>query len=120
MSLKSRIKVGGVWYKISFKPDARSLHQDKTTADWAYGWSDYTSKLITVWGGADKDTQQITFFHELAHLIVNGYHIKNIRNEDGTHNEDAIDLFGLGLKEAFDSLGIDILAVVKNEKTESK
>jgi len=109
-----RVKVGGIFYKISFVEDPRTMGPTVNDSHgWCWGLTDFRGKTITVYNDPSKEGQRITFFHELAHAIVDGYHIKNMRDEDGTHNEDAIDLWGVGLAEAFDSLGIDILKIVK-------
>jgi hypothetical protein len=108
-----RVKVGGVHYKINFVADPRVMGPKDCSQGWLYGLTDFRAKTITVYNDPSKAEQQITFFHELAHCIVDAYHIKNMRDEDGSHNEDAIDLLGVGLAEAFTSLGINILDKVK-------
>ena len=114
-----RVKVGGTYFKIVHRPDPRALDPNAVaahTTSWCWGETDYSARTIRLWDGADKDVRAVTFYHELAHAIVDAYHIKSMRNEDGTHDEDNIDRLAVGLKEAMQSLGVDILPRIVDKK----
>lgn len=109
-----KVKAGGVYYKIYFAADPRSFDPNKSVdSGWAWGQTNFINRTIRLYNCPDKHEQRVTFFHELTHAIVDAYHITELSDNDGKHNESNIDLMGLGLKEALESLGIDILEYIK-------
>jgi hypothetical protein len=108
------MKVGGVRYKIKFVSDPRVMGPKDCSQGWCWGLTDYRAKEVTIYKDPSKDEQRVTFYHELGHCILDGYHLKNMRTECGDHDEDAVDLLGVALAEALGSLGVDILDFIKD------
>jgi hypothetical protein len=113
-----KIRVGAVNYKFFFGDEPRRLDPNPDRiSGWLWGETDNREHTIRVYKHpTDKDITAQTFYHELVHAILFEYHIKNMRDEDNSHNEDAVDLLGTALKVSLESLGVDILSHLKDKK----
>jgi hypothetical protein len=113
----TKIKVGGVKYTCYLCADPRALDPDVSESRGIrWGETDFFVHTLRLYNSpTDRPVVAVAFYHELVHAIVNEYHIKNMREVDdpANHNEDAVDLMAVGLKEAMESLGINILDHLK-------
>ena len=107
------VQVAGITVAIEFFSDKRLVATEGYNDGPILGESNESKHTIHIYDSPHPGEVEITFYHELMHQLVGMYHIRDIRNKDGSHVEDSIDLLAVGLQEALSSLGIDIKEYIR-------
>jgi len=110
----SKVQVGGTSFTIILEDSIRDVSLEDG-ASLRLGEIRYKEKEIAIYNSPDDGEFNISIYHELTHAIVNAHHIRSIREKDGSHDEDSVDRFAMGLQEALSSLGINIRHFIKEE-----
>ena len=109
-----KIKIAGVEYTITLVTDPIDVSHDKGSKRMLRGEISHLEcdiRLLVT----NRSHMARTIVHELLHGVIEGYQIRELMDDDGNHREIAINQLSVGLCEAIESIGIDILGQLDSQ-----
>lgn len=100
----SAIRAANVLYSVSLVPEDFGVRED----DGCVGTCNFRKAEIKFVRRPTPRLTAQTILHEIIHAIINGYRIKQLMNDDGDHDEDAVEQLSAGLDEVLTSIGVNI------------
>jgi len=107
-----KIKVCGLPFEVTGVDGGHLVSHNKERTD-LYGEVSYTKESIQIDNTKSIEMMNQTFWHEVMHAIVERLSIRELINEDRSHNEMAIDQIALGVFNVLQS--IDARVIINKE-----
>lgn len=101
-------KVGGSPYTVEFVDGFHKVSHYDESHPGLRGETAYYKFSIRVDSQLPVERQRRTLMHELIHAVIENYHVRELRDEDGKHLETPIDQLAIGLCEALEGLGVEL------------
>jgi len=111
--MNKKIKVARIPWTIKLVPLVTLLSDDDNEY---FGVSKHKEKVIEVAEQGHPNHVNNVLCHEIIHAIVSEYRIAALHDEEGGHDESAVQQLAVGLNEVLTSLGIDLVAVIRGKK----
>ena len=103
-----KIKVCGLPFEVTGVDGGHLVSHNKERTD-LYGEVSYTNESIHIDNTKSIEMMNQTFWHEVMHVIVERLGIRELMDNDRTHNETAIDQLALGVFTVLQSLSSNVI-----------
>ena len=105
-----KIKVCGLPFEVTGVDGGHLVSHKKERTD-LYGEVSYVNESIRIDNTKSLEMINQTFWHEVMHAIVERLGIRELKEDDGNHNEMAIDQLALGVFSVLQSLNRNVIEV---------
>ena len=103
-----KIKVCGLPFEVTGVDGGHLVSHNKERTD-LYGEVSYTNESIHIDNTKSIEMMNQTFWHEVMHVIVERLSIRELIDNDRTHNETAIDQLALGVFTVLQSVNGEVI-----------
>jgi len=103
-----KIKVCGLPFEVTGVDGGHLVSHNKERTD-LYGEVSYTNESIHIDNTKSIEMMNQTFWHEVMHVIVERLSVRELINEDRSHNEMAIDQIALGVFSVLQSISCNAI-----------
>lgn len=103
-----KIKVCGLPFEVTGVEGGHLVSHEKERTN-LYGEVSYREESIRIDNTKSIEMMNQTFWHEVMHVIVERISIRELMNDDRTHNETAIDQLALGVFTVLQSLSSNVI-----------